>query len=465
MHLNIFFILIMSYGVTPQNHEDLFKELQGYASSLIELESIRIDEELNPNTQVANLTKLVYTRLFNLTHLDNINFTSFANFVHINSIRFDDSFQDSSNSFFLISLRQIHFENYMSNSIDLRTAKSIDRESLCAGLTDVCHLKIILNSNLIIAPERSFNMKFKLIIDLADLNDNAPAFYQDNIQLEIDMDKTAAEDMNSFLFEKDIVKIPLKIGFDLDSTETNRIQNYTLKYLKEQEKNDLLFEKLNFMTLVYPNRSNLFICINTSNTFKKMLHERIKNNGSNVLFKRFELAASDGVHQAIQHIFISFKMKKQSSLAVINSAIFEKNFYNITKFNLSNSSKYLLLQLAIRSFELNKCLPKTLTFSIVGRLVETNPWLKNIIFSYASKSKTVNLEIMNFKLSTISKWFSGPDNQFQIKALCNSQDHGLINDTALVIVNLIQVSDRGVIKNYNDVRYFCIFINLTKLII
>ena len=277
------------------------------------------------------------------------------------------------------------------------------------------------------------------------------------------MDKTAAEDMNSFLFEKDIVKIPLKIGFDLDSTETNRIQNYTLKYLKEQEKNDLLFEKLNFMTLVYLNRSNLFICINTSNTFKKMLHERIKNNGSNVLFKRFELAASDGVHQAIQHIFISFKMKKQSSLAVINSAIFEKNFYNITKFNLSNSSKYL--QLAIRSFELNKCLPKTLTFSIVGRLVETNPWLKNIIFSYASKSKTVNLEIMNFKLSTISKWFSGPDNQFQIKALCNSQDHGLINDTALVIVNLIQVSDRGVIKNYNDVRYFCIFINLTKLII
>ena len=438
----------MSYEVTPQTHEDLLKELKGYESSLIELESIRIDEELNPNTQVANLTKLVYTRLFNLTHLNNINFTSFTHFVHINSIRFDDLFQDSRNSFFLISLSQIHFENYMSNSIDLRTAKPIDRESLCAGLTDVCHLTILLNSNLMIGPEQSLNMKFKLIIDLADLNDNAPAFYQNNIQLEIDLDKTA------FLFKKDIVKIPLKIGFDLDSTEANRIKNYTLKYLEEQEKGDHLFEKLNFMTLVYPNKNNLFIYINTSDTFQKMLHERIKNNGSDFLSKRFELIASDGVHQAIQHILIIFKTKKKSSSDVNNSAIFEKNFYNITKFKFSNSSKYLLLQLAIRSFELNKCLPKTLTFSIVGRLVDKNPWLKNIIFSFDSKSKTLNLQIINFKLSTLSKWFSGTDNQFQIKALCKSQDHGLINDTALVIVNLIQVSDRGAIKSYNDVRYF-----------
>jgi len=86
---------------------------------------IQINEELESDSQIANLTQLIYSLLVNIT---DINLSQ----IQINTVQLQENNNNDENDYFRLETRQISIGNLLIKSIDLKSgSKRIDREQLC----------------------------------------------------------------------------------------------------------------------------------------------------------------------------------------------------------------------------------------------------------------------------------------------------------------------------------------------
>ena len=371
-----------------------------YNDQLIYLDPIQINEEFDSNYQIANLTKSLFDKL-------KLNDNE-KSMYKLDSIQFDlSSTSDFKNQqdYFSLDLKKTRYnsiymqQNIQTNSvIMLKTSansKKLDREYVCR-VANLCpcesECKLVLNLQARLnkidpiqlideTNENYLSLKLKQPIVLNDVNDNKPFFYQKQIILDIDLDD-ASKDSN------DLIKIPLKLAMDLDSTHKNQIQSYQLTHVKNKKDTISLiqidYNDLN-MAFLKQNENGLNIYINSSQSVRQLykfkqfeLYKNVQfadsDETQDMFIEKFQLKALDPNFDAKQDIQIRFKLNKlvklndsptksntNSYLLSPNSAsfIFDKNFFNISLNNNEESSFFKI--------NLNKpisyCMQSTISFS------------------------------------------------------------------------------------------------------
>lgn len=273
---------------------------------IIQIDQIQIDEELDTNRLILNLTDLLINKL-NLIKQN-------SNLVRLDAIKFDSS-QSLLNEYFSIDLKKYRPQSDLS-SLDttnqssiilLRTSmKKLDREYICRLDSSVfpnntcsCEDECLLSLSLIAyfaldKPDQiqnepdTFGLKLKLPILLNDINDNKPFFYQPEILIDLDLIDPNGEK----IAQNGLLKIPLKLASDLDSTNKFRVQGYSLENSE------------NFTYLIYSDeKQELELCLD----FNKIPDESVNK----YFIKKFKLIAQDTLNTATQDITLKYKVSKK----------------------------------------------------------------------------------------------------------------------------------------------------------
>jgi hypothetical protein len=369
-----------------------------YNDQLIYLDPIQINEEFDSNNQIANLTKSLFDKL-------KLNDEE-KEMYKLDNIQFDVSTADFKNQqdYFSLDLKKTRYnsihiqQNIQTNSIIMLktspTSKKLDREYVCR-VANLCpcesECKLILNFQAKLnkidpiqlideTNDNYLSLKLKQPIVLNDINDNKPFFYQKQIILDIDLDENNKDG-------NDLIKIPLKLAMDLDSTHKNQIQNYQLSHIKNNEDTISLIQiDYNDLNMAYlkQNENGLNIYLNSSHSVRQLyklkqfeLYKNVEDYSEetqDIFVEKFQLKAVDPNFDAKQDIQIRFKLNKlvklndsptksniNSYLLSPNSAsfIFNKNFFNITLNSNEESSSFKI--------NLNKpisyCMQSTITFN------------------------------------------------------------------------------------------------------
>ena len=273
MNLNsgekLFFVLICLIGAS--------------ISTYIDLEPIDIDEELDSNHLVANLARLLSEKFAN----EKIN-------VSYSNLKMLPTNQEINDYFKLILSEDLKHAEIKTSS------KRLDREYLCRSIR-FCECEATCRLDLKLSME---NLQFKLPVIIKDINDNSPSFYQPEIQIDIDLDNPS-ESWENF---DGIVQIPLKLGFDLDSTSQNRIQSYSITNLRPNESQ--ISNELKTISVKHSVKSNsssneyLWLNVNASEELKKIVHAKGKDG---LLNERYQLRSFDTKFEGTQEILIRFK--------------------------------------------------------------------------------------------------------------------------------------------------------------
>ncbi|CAF0815154.1 unnamed protein product [Brachionus calyciflorus] len=252
----------------------------------IKLDFININEELESNYLILNFTDLILNRLDLLRKNPDS--------IRLESIKFDQN--DNLNEYFSIDLKKYRLQEFddtvenKSSIILLRTSsKKLDREYLCrldlpnCSCEDECFLNLNLIANFA-NNYKQFEIKLSLPIFLSDLNDNKPFFYQPEVIIDLDQIGISNDDK--------ILRIPLKLASDLDSTKPNQVLNYELEKVS--------FTSDNYASLEF-NNSQLDLIIDLS---------KINNHNLDYLNDKFKLAAMDSKFKVYQTLIIKYKIPK-----------------------------------------------------------------------------------------------------------------------------------------------------------
>jgi len=399
MKLLIFTILVNTLiFIEALNQTNLSQQLNTIGP--IQLDTIEINENLDANIQIANLTQLIYAKLNNLLSTENT-----EQLIKIESVSLTKPSQ-----YFIVDEKKISYDQFIFSNIDLRsTDKQIDSEVLCATNQQPCQLKIELGARLSLIASSNETIRILplfLTIEIIDVNDNHPAFLQDSIRIEIDLDNQQIWTTNRF------VNIPLKLGYDLDVSESNQIHNYSIRPESAE-----LFRKI--LTLNWT-PTELLISLDASD---KEFINRIKLQP----VQNFILIADDMNNKAYQQIQITFKTAANKERKLKSkSSIFVHNFLNVTR---SLNQTVIPLSFPIRELQAPSCSPDLLEFS----LEQSSRFARDTKFYYDHKRSLLNLRILNEP----SKAQVG-EYQFKLVARCGYE----LNDTALIIVRLIDILPR-----------------------
>ncbi len=340
---------------------------------------IQMNEELDADTQLVNLTELIYSLIVNKS-------SNIESNLRIDSVRF--AADSEWTEYFKLDTKQISFSSAskLIKSIDLKTSslKRIDRETICPVTQQKpCQITIKL-----IAQFDSKEVKIEVPININDSNDNKPAFYQSDIRIDIDLNKPMPP----------LVKIPLKLAYDLDSTYENRIQEYSLTHLNKNTTDLAGTNRVYIKYLKRQNKESLSLVLNSTDLDAHVSETEI-----------FQLKAKDPNYDAFQTIEIKFIKQKLQHVFTL----FEKNFFNLT---LTTSNQISLNVLANSNGKAMASTCDTIKFNAY------NPQLNNkiVLADFRLDKHVLSIAFVNtFKL-----------NQVRLVARC-----GDLNDTAFVILN------------------------------
>lgn len=370
--------------VILQPNETIFNQLK--TSDPLKLEPIGINENLEANTQIANLTQLIHTQLNRLLKTDLT--TQFIEIVFVKLT--------SPSDYFTIEETKISYNEFIISNIDLRTTKKqIDSESICQ-FDKTCSIKIQLTARLSTPEnqvEKTIDVPLTLTVEINDLNDNKPEFLQDEIKIELDLDNDQIWPSNG------LVQIPLKLGYDLDVNKANRIQTYTLQPV----------EFYNLSTL----SDGLLITLNSSN-------EKFRRHVTNEPMQTLLLTADDQRNKAHQTIELKFKIDHQKRTT--DHSIFVMNSINVTR---SLNQTMIPLNLPIHS----SCPDNQLEFS-----VDENQFNKSSEFYFNRAARVLNVRLFNEPSSAQVGTY-----RILVRGKC-----GELSETASAIINLIDIVPRHV---------------------
>jgi len=365
----------------------------------IQLDTIQINENLEPNTQIANLTQLIHNQLSTLLSTEKT-----AQLIKIESVHLTKPSQ-----YFKIDEKKISYDQFIIDNIDLRTTdKQIDSEVVCTA-NQKCQLKIELAASFSVIDsidDANRTLPIFLNIEINDLNDNKPAFLQDSIKIEMDLDNP------KIWTSKRFINIPLKLGYDLDVSEVNRIKNYSIK----PESVEL------FIGILTLNKMPTELLI-TLDALDKDFINRIKLQP----VQEFILVADDIYNKAYQQIQITFKGENTKRNINNKFSVFVNNYLNVTR---SLNQTVIPLSFPIKELQGPTCTPDLLEFSVEE---QTNGFARDTKFYYDQKRSVLNLRILNEP----SKAQVG-NYKFKLVASCGYN----LTDTVLVVVNLIDVLPR-----------------------
>lgn len=341
----------------------------------IDLPLIQIEEQLEPSTPIANLTDLINTGLLaqNLT----------AEPAKLKTVKLL-----ASSNYFAIDSKQISFDGFIVRNFELLTTEeSIDVDTMCGGVNVNCTFNLEVVAELFLnKPEVASQVRFRLSVQVNDINDIEPSFLQDQVQIDIDL--------NSRQWSSGLIQIPLKLGYDLDLTKANQIQNYSLQVHSDELRSDA--------QLLFTN-NQLFINLNaTSKKFVQIVEKEP--------VQKLTLIASDNRNRASQTIQLSFKINQ--------SPVFQKNFYNLTR---SAGLDAIPLSLRLTSSNID-C-----KFSI-----ENQTKIANVKYDYNRVKGQLNIKVANPIKSTGLL-------QYKLNAQCGA----LVRDSALIFINLINKGPRA----------------------
>lgn len=403
----ILIFLAISLAESYQQTTDYSHHNNSIHNKWLHLHQIEIYENLEPNVQIANLTRLIHSELSNI-----LNVNDSTKLYKIELVKLKDK-----SEYFFINSKEISFDSFLINKIDLHTTENtIDREILCP-FTEACHQNVTLNVKLheINNTESILEFNCTLPIEIKDINDNLPSFFQDKIRIDIDLD-------NAEVWSSGSIQIPLKAGYDLDSTESNRIHNYTLQPMSPH----LFYHSIKYEKL----SESLLITLNTTKAFMKEIQSKP--------VQKFQITSTDGSHFASQSIEINFLIKDRPE------SIFQKNFYNLTS---SVSKETILLNIPLNPSR--KCLNYEFAIQTSDAPIISE------FFIDKNNSK------LNLRITAKEKGSRSFAHQFKLLAKCNAED---ITDIAFVIVNLVDISQR-IIKNAESSIYLNIVSALNNLAI
>lgn len=265
-------IFLMSFNLIKSNEP-----------SRIELQHIEINEELDSNYLIVNFTDLILHRMRLVQKNPNL--------VRFESLELEQA--NFLNEYFSIDLKKFRLqdENGLNKSsiILLKTSsKKLDREYLCRADIPSCSCEndCFLNLNLSAYFENfgqgMTEIKLSLPILLKDLNDNKPFFYQPEVIIDLNQME---------INQQDLVRIPLKLATDLDSTKANQVIQYELEKVS--------YIKDNYASVSF-NQQHLELCIDLKNISSDL----------DYLNDKFKLIACDSMHRAEQFILIKYKIPK-----------------------------------------------------------------------------------------------------------------------------------------------------------
>jgi hypothetical protein len=295
----------------------------------ITLDKIQINEELDQNYLIQNLTETIVNRAKLALPYD-------SQSVKLDSVKFlsdkVDLNEDALNvyEFFSIDLKKFRLfllnENGLSSSKNLQTinnnqttivllkagSKKLDREYLCrakqtAQLRCSCENECLIDLELMASfylPKNAseteitnemIQFQFTVPIEVLDVNDNKPFFYQNELVIDVDQFEEELHYDLAKPGESFTAKIPLKLAFDLDSTERNRILSYELENqtpkVKLTYKSDMPVARLSDDT------SQLYLTIKLTENFQE----------------RFKLVAYDYDFSTYQNITIKYSKFKPTT--------------------------------------------------------------------------------------------------------------------------------------------------------
>ena len=410
----------------------------------LNFETIQIDEELDPNTQIANLTKLLIENL----NINQLNLTNNKHALKLESIQFErnEDFKEQQ-EYFSIDFKETRYDDVLvsssavqTNSISLLKVngqKRLDREYMCrAGNLCSCESDCVLNISLsarfrlLDVEDRLISLKLNLPVRINDINDNKPFFYQKEIRIDLDLDKSSTGSL----------KIPLKLATDLDSMQKNRIKSYDLIL-------DTKSSALNQPGLInLSSNESLSIELGSIEALKAVFKSKqveIEPNYSlapdfDYFSESFQLRATDPDYVTLQEITIKFKLPKlikqsrerlnkpEESTSNSKLIIFDKNFYNLT-YDPAES-----IRISLNSKIESSCILSTLKFKIFN-LNKIN------IISKLIYNKNENYLLVNL----MSEGLDEQQQQFKITGTCERVDGSLgLSDVALLILNKIESSER-----------------------
>lgn len=366
----------MNPTIAPLLFTILFCFLPCHSSPIlsIDLPLIQIEEQLEPNTPIANLTDLINTELLgqNLT----------AEPGKLKTVKVL-----ARSNYFAIDSKQISFDGFIVRNFELLTTEeSIDVDTMCGGVNVNCTFNLEVVAELFLnKSEVASQVRFRLSVQVNDINDIEPSFLQDQVQIDIDL--------NSRQWSSGLIQIPLKLGYDLDLTKANQIQNYSLQVHSDELRSNA---QLSFKN------NQLFINLNaTSKNFVKIVEKEP--------VQKLTLIASDNRNRASQTIQLSFKINQ--------SPVFQKNFYNLTR---SAGLDAIPLSLRLTSSNID-C-----KFSI-----ENQTKIANVV-DYNRVKGQLNIKVANSIKSTGLL-------QYKLNAQCGA----LVRDSALIFINLINKVPRA----------------------
>lgn len=268
---------------------------------MVILNKIQINEELESNLLIRNMTDLIAQSVISKARpslrLDSVKFRYDTNNLENYLVGSDIFIYD----YFSIDLKKFrHFSinepasNNQTTIVLLKTGpKKLDREHLCRArptsqLKCSCDHECLINLDLIVSfintsdesqeNDEKITYYFTLPVEILDINDNRPFFYQSELMIDLDQFIEAQDDQSR-------VKVPLKQALDLDSTERYRIINYKLDSPSERVK--LVFE---------------------SNEDKKHLNLLVNLTGNFV--ERVQLIANDADYSVYQNITLRYTKYK-----------------------------------------------------------------------------------------------------------------------------------------------------------
>ena len=410
----------------------------------LNFETIQIDEELDPNTQIANLTKLLIENL----NKNQLNLTDNKHALKLESVQFErnEDFKEQQ-EYFSIDFKETRYDDALlsssavqTNSISLLKVngqKRLDREYMCrAGNLCSCESDCVLNISLsarfrlLDAEGRPISLRLNLPVRINDINDNKPFFYQKEIRIDFDLDKSSPGSL----------KIPLKLATDLDSMRKNRIKSYDLIL-------DAKSSALNQPGLInLISNESLSIELSSLDALRAVFKSKqVEIEPSDSLVPEFDyfsesvqLRATDPDYVTLQAITIKFKLKRltkpsqeqrlgkpEESASRSKLIIFDKSFYNLT-YDPAES-----IRIGLNANIESSCVLSTLKFSVF------NLNKINIVDSKLIYNKNENYLLVDLMSE-------GRDEQrFKITGTCERVDGSLgLSDVALLILSRAASAER-----------------------
>ena len=295
-------------------------------NSRIMLDKVQINEELDSNYLIQNLTDTIVSRVKSLKPANQQ--------LRLDSVKLQyDSDDFHAYDYFSIDLKKFRLfllknENYIipnrqhqsatgnanqTTIVLLKTGpKKLDRERLCrmkstTQLKCFCETECLVYLDILASfystdqNEQIQMFSFILPIEILDANDNKPFFYQNELFIDLDQfEEEIAENQP----DSSVVKIPLKLALDLDSTERNRILNYELE--KHSKKIKLVFNQKNELSgKEAADPTKLYLSVNLTENF----------------LEQFRLVAYDFDYSTFQNITLKYSKYKSLTTQTTNAAI------------------------------------------------------------------------------------------------------------------------------------------------